>query len=179
MHGILGFSPCLCASVLKKILRKFQITPGFRGEGCDFSEKRREMALVLKAGAEADLDYWQIVFCEKLLGSLDPLLHQILLRREARRFSKRPCKMKLAQAGDGSDLGQPEVLFEIFVDEIDHTTEFVAREPAAYPFDHRGCGAIGFQDMERQRLDKLRRAMQVRAASRADLPFYRSPETQN
>src|SRR5215470_18474007 len=76
----------------------------------DLAKERREMALVLKAGAQPDLDYRQLAFDQQPLGEINPAPGQELNGRRAGGLFERPREVERAQLRYLGDFGQRQVV---------------------------------------------------------------------
>ena len=118
-----------CSEMYRRALRlgKLQVAPRFWRKVCKLAEKSSEVTLVFKARAQADFHDGQTIVGQELLGAFDAPFHQIMLRREAGRFSKGAGEMKLAQARDRGQLNKAKIVIEVFVNKLFNPAQFVTR----------------------------------------------------
>src|SRR5215510_15924683 len=96
----------------------------------DLAKQRREVTLILKAGAQPDLDYRQFAFDQQLFCEIDPALGQELNRRRAGGLFERPREVERAQFRYLGDFGQSQIMFEVFFYEFGHAAQFMFRQSA-------------------------------------------------
>src|SRR5262249_2864007 len=120
----------------------------------DLSKQRREVTLILKAGAQPDLDYRQFAFDQQTFGEIDPALGQELNRRRAGGLFERPREVERTQLRYLGDFGQRQIVFEVFFDEFGHAAQFMLRQPAEILLESFAGGRIMPEKMGHQRVDQ-------------------------
>ena len=78
----------------------------------NLAEEGREVALVLEAGAQPDLDYRQFAFDQQPFGQIDPALGQEMNRRRAGGLFEGPRKVERTQFRYLGDFGQRQIVLD-------------------------------------------------------------------
>src|SRR5215468_4541962 len=120
----------------------------------DLAKQRREVTLILKAGAQPDLDYRQFALDQQPFGEIDPALGQELNRRRAGGLFERSREVERTQFRYLGDFGQRQIVFEVFFYEFGHAAQFMFRQSAEMMLESFAAGRIMPEHMGHQRVDQ-------------------------
>src|SRR5215510_15227390 len=113
-----------------RLLAEMFVAISLRRHRRDLAKQRREVTLILKAGAQPDLDYRQFALDQQPFGQIDPALGQEMNRRRAGGLFEGPREVERTQLRYLGDFGQRQIVFEVFFDEFGHATQFMFRQSA-------------------------------------------------
>src|SRR5262245_31813064 len=137
-----------------RFLAQMFVAISLRRHRRDLAKQCREVALILKAGAQPDLDYRQLAFDQQPPGEIDPAPRQELNRRRAGGLFERPREVERAQFGYLGDFGQRQIVFEVFFDEFGHAAQLMFRQPAEMMLEPFSGGRIMPEHMGHKCVDQ-------------------------
>src|SRR5262245_30133568 len=147
-------APSLTAGLPPRFLAQMFIAESLRRHRRDLAKQRREVTLILKAGAQADLDYRQFAFNQQPFGEIDSAPGQELNRRRAGGLFERPREVERTQFRDLGDFGQRQIVFEVFFYEFGHAAQFMFRQSAEMVLESFAASRIMPEHMGHQRVDQ-------------------------
>src|SRR5262245_5146720 len=120
----------------------------------DLAKQRREVTLILKAGAQPDLDYRQFALDQQPFGQIDSALGQEMNRRRAGGLFEGPREVERTQLRYLGDFGQRQIVFEVFFDEFGHATQFMFRQSAEMMLESFAGGRVMPEQVRHQGVDQ-------------------------
>src|SRR5215510_14517620 len=153
-----AWEPFPCPSsrhrAIARLLAQMFVAISLRRHCRDLAKQRREVTLILKAGAQPDLDYRQFAIDQQPFGEIDPAVGQELNRSRAGGLFERPREVERTQFSYLGDFGQRQIVFEVFFDEFGHAAQFMFRQSAEMVLESFAASRIMPEHMGHQRVDQ-------------------------